>query len=198
MSDTTSKRDKDVDSQGPASEAVDPDDDDLDDDLDNALFGDDDDVADATDADANAKAVPADAGVEADDSIAPSDPASMKLQSEEAARQKADERNRIIMELMTEEQLDRYEAFRRSAIDKLKIKRVLQTISGHNVSAPMVTVVRGMAKVFVGELVEAARLIAHEQGDSGPLQPAHYRAAYQQLSSQGKVPHRTAPKRIRL
>lgn len=31
---------------------------------------------------------------------------------------------RIIMELMTEEQLDRYEAFRRSAIDKLKIKRV--------------------------------------------------------------------------
>ena len=117
MSDTTSKRDKDVDSQGPDSEAVDPDDDDLDDDLDNALFGDDDDVADATDADANATAVPglhntvtlgcsapkqswctcvaADAGVEADDSIAPSDPASMKLQSEEAARQKADERNRF-------------------------------------------------------------------------------------------------------
>ena len=31
---------------------------------------------------------------------------------------------RIIMELMTEEQLDRYEAFRRCAIDKLKIKRV--------------------------------------------------------------------------
>ena len=85
----------------------------------------------------------------------------------------------------------------------------------------MVTVMRGMAKVFVGELVEAgkvpacfkllpvlkltqitklpaARLIAHEQGDSGPLQPAHYRAAYQQLHLQGKVPHRGAPKRIRL
>lgn len=80
---------------------------------------------------------------------------------------------------------------------------------------------RGMAKVFVGELVEAgkmsahlttyqdriklsaqtlsaARLIAHEQGDLGPLQPAHYRAAYQQLNLQGKVPHRSAPKRIRL
>ena len=28
------------------------------------------------------------------------------------------------MELMTEEQLDRYEAFRRSAIDKMKVKRV--------------------------------------------------------------------------
>lgn len=58
MSDTTSKHDKDVDSQGPASEAVVPDDDDLDDDLDNALFGDDEEGADAADADANAKAVP--------------------------------------------------------------------------------------------------------------------------------------------
>ena len=100
--------------------------------------------------------------------------------------------------------------------------QVLQTITGHNVSVPMVTVMRGMAKVFVGELVEAgkgacsfcgstlvlkqpqvsklpaARLIAHEQGDSGPLQPAHYQAAYQQLHLQGKVPHRSAPKRIRL
>ena len=57
MSDTTSKRDKDEDSQDPASEAVDPEDDDLDDDLDNALFGDDDDAADVTEADANATAV---------------------------------------------------------------------------------------------------------------------------------------------
>lgn len=57
MSETISKRDKDDDSQGPASEVVDPDDDELDDDLDNALFGDDDDVGDATDADVNARAV---------------------------------------------------------------------------------------------------------------------------------------------
>lgn len=57
MSETISKRDKDNDSQGPASEVVDPDDDELDDDLDNALFGDDDDVGDATDADVNARAV---------------------------------------------------------------------------------------------------------------------------------------------
>ena len=38
--------------------------------------------------------------------------------------------------------------------------QVLQTITGHNVSAPMVTVVRGMAKVFVGELVEAGEMFA--------------------------------------
>lgn len=39
--------------------------------------------------------VAADGGVEADDAITPSDQASLKPQSEEAARQKADERNRF-------------------------------------------------------------------------------------------------------
>ena len=147
---------------------------------------------------------------------------------------------RVIMELMTEEQLERYEAFRRAAIDKAKVKRVcvaifaaqakqtpphmqlaqvLNTVAGHTVSEKMVLVMRGMAKVFVGELVEAgellsvyvsrlevttyhtllaARLIAHEQGDSGPLQPAHYQAAYQQLNHHGKIPHRTSSKRLKL
>lgn len=53
MSDTTSKR-KDGDS--PASQVVNADDDELDDDLDNALFGDDEDVAEPAEADADAKA----------------------------------------------------------------------------------------------------------------------------------------------
>ena len=54
MSDTTLKRDKD--DEGPASEVVNPDDDEFDDDLDNALFGDDDDAAETANADADAKA----------------------------------------------------------------------------------------------------------------------------------------------
>lgn len=54
MSDTTSKRDKD--NEGLASEVVNPDDDEFDDDLDNALFGDDDDAAETADADADAEA----------------------------------------------------------------------------------------------------------------------------------------------
>ena len=53
MSDTTSKR-KDDDS--PTSQVVNADDEELDDDLDNALFGDDEDVAEPAEADADAKA----------------------------------------------------------------------------------------------------------------------------------------------
>lgn len=50
--------------------------------------------------------------------------------------------------------------------------QVLQTVCGHNVSLPMVTVVRGMAKVFVGELVEAGALpmIFHACTNSAPFQ----------------------------
>lgn len=58
MSDTTSKRDEDddntVNSQDPASEAAELEPDDGDDDLDNALFGDDDDVLEASEADGEA------------------------------------------------------------------------------------------------------------------------------------------------
>lgn len=99
--------------------------------------------------------------------------------------------------------------------------QVLQTVNGQNVQDKIVIVMRGIAKVYVGELVEAgetcllqmlslvhasdglcvagaAQLIANEQGDSVPLQPAHYRAAYQHLNSQGKVPHKAPSKRLKL
>lgn len=102
--------------------------------------------------------------------------------------------------------------------------QVLQTVSGQtNINEKIVTVMRGVAKVYVGELVEAgkmcrfshiampveslslsllctaaARLFAHENGESGPLQPAHYLAAYQQLNLQGKIPHKTASKQLKL
>lgn len=44
----------------------------------------------------------------------------------------------------------------------------------------------------------AARLVAHELGDTGPLQPSHYIAAYQQLDQQGKVPRKIPSKKLRL
>ena len=47
-------------------------------------------------------------------------------------------------------------------------------------------------------LMIAASLIAHEHGERAPLQPIHYRMAYQQLHLSGKVPHQTANKKLRL
>ena len=44
----------------------------------------------------------------------------------------------------------------------------------------------------------AAQLMAHELGDSGPLQPCHYAAAYQELDQQGKLLRKAAGKKLRL
>ncbi len=44
----------------------------------------------------------------------------------------------------------------------------------------------------------AARALASEQGDTGPLRPAHIHAAFHQLGGQGKVPQRVRGRHRRL
>lgn len=90
---------------------------------------------------------------------------------------------RVLVSNFTEDQLDRYEMYRRSAFPKAAIKRVLfliiickrnshsiikeilyqnmfqimQTITGCSVSQNVVIAMSGIAKVFVGEIVEEGR-----------------------------------------
>lgn len=45
----------------------------------------------------------------------------------------------------------------------------------------------GVAKVFVGELVEEARRVAEQAGSNGPLQPMHVHAAFQRLKERGMI-----------
>ncbi|XP_058197582.1 transcription initiation factor TFIID subunit 11 isoform X3 [Rhododendron vialii] len=61
-----------------------------------------------------------------------------------------------ILSQFTEEQMSRYESFRRSGFQKSNMKRLLASITGSaKISIPMTIVVSGIAKLFVGELVEA-------------------------------------------
>lgn len=85
---------------------------------------------------------------------------------------------------LSEEELNRYEMFRRSTFPKASIKRLMQSISGSPVSQNVVIAMSGIAKVFVGELVEEAIKIRDRYGDTGPIEPKHLREAYRVVKNQ--------------
>ncbi|KAF4523791.1 hypothetical protein B566_EDAN009024 [Ephemera danica] len=109
----------------------------------------------------------------------------------------------VLVSNFTEEQLDRYEMYRRSAFPKAAIKRIMQTITGCSVSQNVVIAMSGIAKVFVGEIVEEVGIlnkivaldVMDEQSESGPLQPKHLREAVRRLRYKTTIPN-TRPKKL--
>ncbi|KAH9292002.1 hypothetical protein KI387_042807, partial [Taxus chinensis] len=71
-----------------------------------------------------------------------------KYQSEDPDKT---ERFTAILKKFTPEQMERYESFRRSGFQKANMRR---NIAGCPVSMPMTIVMSGVAKMFVGELIE--------------------------------------------
>ncbi|PPS17452.1 hypothetical protein GOBAR_AA03130 [Gossypium barbadense] len=103
-----------------------------------------------------------------------------------------------ILSQFTEDQMSRYESFRRSALQRSNMRRLLVSITGsQKISLPMTIVVCGIAKMFVGELVEKARIVMTERKESGPIRPCHIREAYRRLKLEGKVPKRSVQRLFR-
>ncbi|XP_042460931.1 transcription initiation factor TFIID subunit 11-like [Zingiber officinale] len=103
-----------------------------------------------------------------------------------------------ILSQFTEEQMSRYESFRRSGFQKSNMRRLLTSITGsQKISIPMTIVVSGIAKMFVGELIETARIVMTERKESGPIRPCHIREAYRRLKLEGKIPKRSVPRLFR-
>ncbi|KAJ1729935.1 transcription initiation factor TFIID subunit 11 [Coemansia biformis] len=79
---------------------------------------------------------------------------------------------------MSDEQRQRYGAYRRSALNKATVKKLVSQILNQPVSSTLTFVVAGFAKVFVGEIVERAIQIQTDRGQEGALTPEHLREAY--------------------
>ncbi|KIM87787.1 hypothetical protein PILCRDRAFT_814506 [Piloderma croceum F 1598] len=95
---------------------------------------------------------------------------------------------KVLMDNFSPEQYDRFEAYRRHALPKQAVRKVIQQSLGQQVSQPVAQIVAGFAKVFVGEIVEKARSVQERRGDTGPLSPDHLREAYRMYQEEtGRV-----------
>lgn len=72
------------------------------------------------------------------------------------------------------------------------ILKIIQTVCGKNVSQSVVIAMSGVAKVFVGEIVEKALDVKQKWSDEGPLQPKHLREAYRLFKGTNKLADSTS------
>ncbi|KAL5561838.1 hypothetical protein UlMin_031585 [Ulmus minor] len=116
-----------------------------------------------------------------------------------------------IMEIssqFTEEQLDRYEHYKRSRFTRAKMRKLLQDIAGRGTVVPdkVLIAISAATKMFVGEIVEngtsnmhklsSTRIVMTQRKDTGPIRPCHIREAYRRLKLEGKVPRSSVPRRF--
>ncbi|GJU29979.1 transmembrane protein 194 [Tanacetum coccineum] len=59
------------------------------------------------------------------------------------------------------------------------------------------SMVSGIAKIFVGELVETAGMVMTERKETGPIRPCHIREAYIRLKLEGKIPKKSVSRLFR-
>lgn len=93
-----------------------------------------------------------------------------------------------LVQSFSEDQLSRYEMYRRSSFPKAAFKRLMQNISGSGITQNVVIAMSGISKIFVGEVMEEALDVMEQLGDTTPVKPKHIREAVRRLKSRNTFP----------
>ncbi|KAI8595365.1 hTAFII28-like protein conserved region-domain-containing protein [Dissophora ornata] len=96
---------------------------------------------------------------------------------EASSRGRSKEELKALLDCFSDEQLQRYEVYRRSVLSRPTVKKLVGTILNQQVTQTMAFVVAGFCKVFVGEMVEKAREVMEDWGETGAIRPEHLREA---------------------
>eukprot|EP01115_Flamella_aegyptia_P013895 TRINITY_DN761_c0_g1_i1.p1 TRINITY_DN761_c0_g1~~TRINITY_DN761_c0_g1_i1.p1 ORF type:complete len:173 (-),score=13.75 TRINITY_DN761_c0_g1_i1:29-547(-) len=96
-------------------------------------------------------------------------------------KKKSEEKRSLVFKKLSDEQSERYIAYRRSNFNKSHVKKIMGAVTGSNVNKTISIIMAGMSKVFVGEIVETARTCMQEWGETGPLLPKHIYEAVRRL-----------------
>ncbi|KAI9314205.1 hTAFII28-like protein conserved region-domain-containing protein [Dichotomocladium elegans] len=96
----------------------------------------------------------------------------------QAQMEKQKEDMKLLLENFSTEQLQRYEAYRRSALNRTNVRRLASQVLNQQCSQTMAIVVAGFTKVYVGEIIEKAREVMEEWGQTGSIRPEHLREAH--------------------
>lgn len=122
-----------------------------------------------------------------------------KLREEEIRERlgQAQEHMHQLMQSFDEDQMKRYEIYRRVGLPRPVIKKLISRLTESSSINPNVLIVlAGVAKVFVGELVETAVDVSEDwqtrDKTSGipllPLRPSHIREAHRRMQERGAAP----------
>jgi transcription initiation factor TFIID subunit 11 len=106
---------------------------------------------------------------------------------------------KLLLANFNDEQMSRYEAFRRANINRSAVKKLSNSVLNQSITANVAVALSGMSKVFVGEIVEKAREVQKradppEYTADGkeivrPLAPEHLREAWRLFKLEsGTVP----------
>lgn len=110
-----------------------------------------------------------------------------KDKEKEERRKEERTKMQILVSNFSESQLNRYEMFRRASFPKAAIRRLMQSLTGTSISQNVCIAMAGIAKYYVGEIVECALDIRDQCEESGPLTPSHIREAARRVHAKSPL-----------